>query len=106
MEQEHFQVTGRPLSVGSEEGRIVLKPAVPWRERRSDLLLKGSLGGSGGGVGGGGLHRPVGHDAGGELLLGPLEAGARGAVQRVDLMGTSRLEGRAAVGRAWLALPF
>lgn len=63
-----------------------------WTERRasalnqSDLLFKGSLRSSGGGVGSGRLHGTVGHDARGKLLLGPLEAGAGGAVQCVDLM--------------------
>lgn len=55
------------------------------------LSFEGPAGGVGGGVGrsvgGRGLHRLVGHDAGGELLLGLLEAGAGGAVQSVHLHG-------------------
>lgn len=90
------------MTEGSEDTGIVLKPVVqqeggrpgPAGSSRSGLLFKGSLSGSGGGISGGSLHRLVGHDAGGKLLLGPLKAGACGAVQRVDLIGTWRWERR------------
>lgn len=86
------------MTVGSEDTGIVLKPVVQQEGGRSEtagsspsgLLFKGSLSSSGGGISGGSLHRLVGHDAGGKLLLGPLKAGACGAVQRVDLIGRWR----------------
>lgn len=56
----------------------------------SDLLFEGSPGSVGSSVSGGGLHRLVGHDAGGELLLRLLEAGAGGPVQRMDLKTITR----------------
>lgn len=69
-----------------------------WSERRSDLLFKGPLSSSGGSSSGCGLHRLVRHDASGKLLLGPLKAGTRGAVERMDLMSMWRLEQRSKVG--------
>lgn len=56
---------------------------------KSDLLLESPLSGRGGGSGRRRLDGFIGHDACGELLLGLLEAGARGAVQGVDLRGGS-----------------
>lgn len=87
----------------SEEGDCsqtgqTLQQVVGWSRRRSDLLFKGPLSSSGGSIRGCSLHRLVGHDAGGKLLLGPLKAGARGAVERMDLMGMWRLEQRSKVG--------
>lgn len=74
---------------------------------RASLRSEGPTGGVGcgvgGGVGGGGLNRLVGHDASGELLLGLLEAGAGGTIQRVHLGGnrgrTGRVPGPTAAGR-------
>lgn len=48
--------------------------------------------GVGGGVGSGRLDRLVGHDPGGELLLGLLEAGACGAVEGVHLDQTEKAQ--------------
>lgn len=85
-------------TVGSEDRGIVLKPVAQQEGGQSEaagssqsgLLFKGSLSGPGGGISGSSLHCLVGHDAGGKLLLGPLKAGACGAVQRVDLIGRWR----------------
>lgn len=93
--ERKFQMTGRPLSQQRCLKRgIVLKQDAGWSEHRSDLLFEGPLSSSGGSISGCSLHRLVGHDAGGKLLLGPLKAGARGAVQRMDLMRMWRLEQR------------
>lgn len=58
------------------------------------LRFEGPAGGVGSGVGGGvgrgRLHCLVGHDPGCKLLLGLLEAGARGAVEGVHLEPTER----------------
>lgn len=73
---------GRSLTTGAGDG---------WTERRasssgqSDLLLKVCLCSPGGGVSSGRLDGLVGHDACGELLLGPLKAGTGGTVHHVDL---------------------
>lgn len=81
----------------SQTGQTLQRDA-GWSERQSDLLFKGPLSSSGGSISGCSLHRLVGHDAGGKLLLGPLKAGARGAVQRMDLMRMWRLEKGANMG--------
>lgn len=56
---------------------------------RSDAFLEGSPRHPGGG---GRLHRLVGHDARGQLLLGLLEAGAGGAVHGVHLTEQKALQ--------------
>lgn len=66
--------------------------------RGSGLLFEGPPSSCGSSVSGGSLHRLVGHDPGGKLLLGPLKAGACGSVQRVDLIRRWRLEKRSNVG--------
>lgn len=80
---------------------------------RSEGPTGGVRRGVGGGVGGGGLNGLVGHDASGELLLGLLETGAGGTIQRVHLEGTEGepvvfLEPRrsVAMATACCALPF
>lgn len=86
-------MTGWPLSQQKCLKRgIVLIQDAGRSEHQSDLLFKGPLSSSGGSISGCSLHRLVGHDTGGKLLLGPLKAGARGAVQRMDLMRMWRLE--------------
>lgn len=62
-----------------------MRARVGRRGARSDSLLEAFLRGPGGGRSSGRPDRLVGHDARGELLLGPLEAGAGGTVHRVDL---------------------
>lgn len=52
--------------------------------------------GVGGGVGGGRLDRLVGHDPGGKLLLGFLEAGSCGAVESVHLDRAERDDSQSA----------
>lgn len=53
---------------------------------QSDLLFEGRLCSPGGGVSSGCLHRLIGHDACGKLLLSLLEAGTGGTVQCMDLI--------------------
>lgn len=57
------------------------------RLSQSDLLLERFLRSPGGGGSSGSPDRLIGHDTRGELLLGLLEAGVGGAVQRMDLRG-------------------